>query len=149
MAPVTVCQILSAPEQYAGKPVLVLGRFSFRSSGRFLSQSKCPGPVVRGGTGVLRIVMDRQDGPAPPDSMSIDSHTVEQERAAMEKFTVLASFPFGSSDYDRWSLVYARFETPPKDEKPAPAHAGDEFSEVHARLLCRGESLVIFLRDHQ
>ncbi len=148
MAPVTVCQVLTAPGRYVGKPVLVLGRFSFRASGRFLSQSKCPAPV-KGGTGVLRIVIDKQDGPAPPDAMSIDARAVDAERAAMEKSTALASFPFGSTDYDRWAIVYARFEPEPKDEKRAPAQVGDEFPDVQARLLCRGEALVIFLRDHQ
>ena len=148
LSPVTVCQVLTSPDQFAGKTVLVLGRFSFRASGRFLSQDKCPGPG-KGGEGVLRIVMDRQDGPAPPDSMSVDTRAVDRELEAMQKSTTLASFRFGSSDYDRWSLVYARFEPPPKEDKPAASSGSEEFSEARARLLCRGEALVIFLRDRQ
>ena len=132
--PVTVCEVLSHPGVFAGKPVLLVGRYSFRDYGRFLSEKDC----------VLRVVLDAKSGPLPPDAFSVDSGETARKLAIVRKSTTLGTFRFGSSDYDRWALVYGRVET----GLSAPKHASArEFDEDSRPVMCHSETLVIFLHD--
>jgi len=134
LEPVTVCELLEHTDTLAGKPVLVVGRYSFREYGRFLSERDC----------VLRVVLDAKNGPLPPDSFSIDAAAASRKLAIVRRSTPLGSFRFGSSDYDRWALVYGRVESGPSPQKHPTAR---EFDEDARPVVCRSQTLVIFLHD--
>ena len=132
--PVTVCELLSHADTLAGKPVLVVGRYSFREYGRFLSEKDC----------VLRVVLDAKNGPLPPNSLSVDAAAATRKLAIVRQSTALGSFRFGSSDYDRWALIYGRVESGPSPRKHSTAR---EFDEDARPVLCRSQTLVIFLHE--
>jgi hypothetical protein len=131
--PVTVCEVLAHPDAYAGKPVVVVGRYSFREYGRFLSEKAC----------VLRVVIDSKNGPVPPASFAVDVEATNRKLAVVRKTTSLANFRFGSDDYDRWAIVYGRLETAPPPDK----HTDREFDDASAQVLCHSQTLLIFLHD--
>ena len=131
--PATVCDVLAHPAGYTGKPILVVGRYSFREYGRFLSEKDC----------VLRIVLDEKDGPVPPGAYAVDNVAAVRTLAAVRKSTALAKFRFGSSEYDRWAIVYGRVEPALPPEKHGPR----EFDDATSRILCHSETLIVFLRE--
>ena len=137
LQPVTVCEALAHPETYSGKAVLLLGRFSFRDYGRFLSEKGC----------VLHLMFDSKNGPVPPAAFSVDTGATDRKLDAVRKSTNLATFRFGSSDYDRWALVYGRIggriEPVPVPEK----HGNREFDGASGEVLCHGQTLLIFLHE--
>jgi len=133
LQPVTVCEALAHPETYSGKAVLLLGRFSFRDYGRFLSQKGC----------ALHLTFDAKNGPVPPAAFSVDTGATDRKLAAVRKSTNLAVFRFGSSDYDRWALVYGRIESVPAPEK----HGNREFDDASGEVLCHSQTLLIFLHE--
>ncbi len=112
--------------------MLLLGRFSFRDYGRFLSEKGC----------VLHLMFDSKNGPLPPAAFSVDTGATDRKLAAVRKSTNLATFRFGSSDYDRWALVYGRVE-PAAPEK----HGNREFDDASGEVLCHGQTLLIFLHE--
>ena len=61
--PVSVCEALAHAGEYADKPVVVVGRFSYRDYGRFLSEKGC----------VLRVTLDAKNGPLPPGDFAVDN----------------------------------------------------------------------------
>ena len=133
LQPVTVCEILAHPDVYAGKPIVVVGRFSFREYGRFLSEKGC----------VLHILLDSKNGPVPPAAFSVDVEATNRKLADVRKTTNLASFRFGSSEYDRWAMVYGRVEPAPPPER----HGEREFDNAASQVVCRSQTLLIILHD--
>jgi len=133
LQPVTVCEALAHPEMYSGKPVLLMGRFSFRDYGRFLSEKGC----------VLHLMFDSKTGPVPPAAFSVDTGATDRKLTAVRKTTNLATFRFGSSDYDRWALVYGRLEPAAAPDK----HGGREFDDASGEVLCHSQTLLIFLHE--
>ena len=129
----TVCEVLAHPEAYSGKPVVVVGRFSFREYGRFLSEKDC----------VLRVLLDAKTGPVPAANFAVDNDAAGRKLAAVRKSTSLAAFRFGSSDYDRWAMIYGRVEPAPPPEK----HGGREFEAASSQVLCHSQTLLIFLHE--
>jgi hypothetical protein len=133
--PLTVCEIVDGLPMYDGKPVAVLGRYSFRDKGRWLSEQSCASPPPADPT--LWLVEDTKDGPHPPGNFELDGSAVERKLAEVRKRTALARFRFGSSDYDRWALVYGRVET----------RKGDAAKLAPADLVFRGDGVVVFLNE--
>ena len=152
LIPVRVCEILENLHAHEGQTLLVLGRFSFREGGRFLSEQVCPAKAAADGISkaisspkALRIVIDPKSGPKPPDRLAVDSALLDRKLSLVKQATTLATFPFASTDYDRWAVVYGRVEAEPAHEKPRKG----EFEPATARVVCRGEALVIFLSDRR
>ena len=121
LQPQRVCEVLHDLLANEGKVLAVVGKFSFREAGRSLSEEKC----------VLRIVFDSKSGPKAPTRLEIDAATVYKKLKLIKQHSSLGKPRFGSSDYDRWAVVYGRVET-----QKAPA-----------RIVCPGEAVVVFLAD--
>jgi hypothetical protein len=155
LTPVRVCEVFQDLQAYSGKTVLVLGRFSYRGEGRFLSEKTCETKMATtvavsttAPPPALRIVIDTKSGPTPPDKLAVDSSLLDRKLAVVKKSTALASFRFGSTDYDRWAVVYGRVEVEPEQPESAPPKTrGKSEFEAPTRLVCRGEALVIFIAD--
>jgi hypothetical protein len=151
LAPVSVCEVLQNPAKYSGQTALVLGRFSFRGQGRFLSEHACDIKEAAGKDpwpDVLRVIVDTKTGPKPPDRLAVDSALLDTKVEALKHSNTLATFRFGSTDYDRWGLVYGRIELspdyaagPPKDAKKS------EFDPAPGKIVCRGEALIVFIGE--
>jgi len=131
--PAAVCEVLAHPANYAGRTVLVVGRFSFREYGRFLSEKDC----------VLRVVLDEKDGPVPPSGFAVNNDAAARTLATIRKTTSLAKFRFGSAEYDRWAMIYGLVEPASPPEK----RGAREFDDAASRILCHSDTLIVFLRE--
>jgi hypothetical protein len=120
LIPLTVCEAVAEFASHQGKTVALLGRYSFRTTGRWLDQEGC-------GEGKNRVSVsltaDSASGPKPPDTVSIDEATLESKLTAIKRGTSLGKFKFGSQDYDRWAVIFGRLEG--DAEKPHLIYRGD------------------------
>jgi len=133
IVPHTVCEILHDLPGFEAAPVAVLGRYSFREDqGRWLDEQACAGISE---PPVLWLQEDLKDGPKPPGDFELDGVALNQKFADLRKRTSLARFRFGSSDYDRWAVVYGH----------VAARKGDALKKAPADLIFRGDGVVIFL----
>ncbi len=135
--PITVCEALKELPDLDGKAAAVIGRFSFRSTGRWMSEEACeskPAP------GAIVLADDSKSGPKPPQDFEINGETATRKWKSIAQHTKLHKFRFGTPDYDRWAIVYGRIEA-----LKTPAAAGD--LKASARLVYRGDGVVLFLPD--
>jgi hypothetical protein len=143
IVPVTVCEILRDPAAYDGKSIAVLGRYSFREgSGRWLGEQSC-GEGFAVAAPMLWLTENTRDAPKPPDGFTLDGIELHRKWVAMQQRTSLGKFRFGTSDYDRWAVVYGKVQTrkvgagdpdDPQGRKNAPAD-----------LVFRGDGTIVFL----
>ena len=145
---VRVCDVIRDLPVYAGKVVAIVGRFSYREEGRFISEETCEG-LKPGGLptfNTIPVFFDAKAAPKPPQGLSIDRNLVYKELEIIKRQTSLASFRFGSEDYDRWAVAYGRVEMM-KDTPPKLKNSGQKLEPAPARLICASASLVVFLTN--
>jgi hypothetical protein len=145
LKPVRVCEILQDLAAYNGKTVLVVGRFSFRESGRYIAEDTCGQKLSSGGTGrayTLVLVSDPKTGPKGPERIEIDAALLREKLKLVKASTALRKFRFGSPDYDRWAVVLGRIELS-KESSPGTSGRAD----AAAMLLYRGEGLIVTISD--
>jgi hypothetical protein len=133
LTPVTVCEILADVHAHEGKNYAVLGRFSFRRDGRWIGEQACDAPVTA--PPMLWLDEDSTGGPKPPGDFELEAAVLNKKFAALTKRTTLAKFRFGSTDYDRWAVVFGRVE----------ARTGEAARKAAANLVIRGDGVVTFL----
>jgi hypothetical protein len=137
LVPLTVCEVVRDLAAQEGKAFAILGRYSFRASGRSLGEQACdPAAAI---PPQLRLVEDGQDGPKLPESYELDAAEVRRKLADMQKRTPLGKFRFGSPDYDRWAVVFGRVQ----------AAKGADAQKMPADLAFRGDGVVVFLTPPQ
>ena len=154
LQPVTVCEVLQDLSAYDGKVVAVVGRFSFRQTGRWLGEQKCGHKLVTGDRewpNAFWVAYDPSAAPKPSAVLAVDAAILAQKLRAVKLGTSLTKLPFGSEDYDNWALVYGRIETR-KDlvtvTPSGPRKNGFGYGESSpARLVCHGEAEVVFLNE--
>jgi len=142
IVPVTVCEILRDPAAYDGKSIAVLGRYSFRESGRWLGEQSCgPGSAVA--APMLWLTESARDAPKPPDNFALDGIELHRKWVAMQQRTSLGKFRFGTSDYDRWAVIYGKVQP----RKPGAGDPDDppERRNAPADLVFRGDGTIVFL----
>ncbi len=134
LVPLTVCEVVADLPAQDGKIIAVIGRYSFRSSGRWIGEQTCPASTP---PPELWMVEDPKEGPKPPEHLNLDSAALKTKFALVQRRSTLVSFRFGTADYDRWAVVYGRVErraTPPDATHKAPAN-----------LIFRGSSVIIVI----
>jgi len=148
--PVRVCEILRDPNAWRGKAVAIVGRYSFRTTGRFLSEEACDSKKTKGEfvwPSAVQLVVDGDVGPKLPESFEVDQAAASRQLHHVLKTTALGKFRFGSVEYDRYAIVYGRVETAREfDSPPAsikPSKSGLEPAPVH--LVIRGDGLIFFI----
>jgi hypothetical protein len=145
LKPVTVCEILENLKQFEGQPVAMVGRFSFRSGGRWMSEDECGAPNGDARPpehALIWLAYEPQSAPRAAGGYQMDSAAIEQKLQRIKKHTSLKQFRFGTPDYDRWAVVYGEIRAP-EPEKAAP-HA---HPDAPAELVYAGDGYVLFLRD--
>jgi hypothetical protein len=133
LIPLTVCEVLRDLAVHDSKNLAVLGRYSFREAGRWIGEEACDAPA--NAMPQLTLVEDLKDGPKPPSDFAIDGGALHQKLAAMQRRTSLGKFRFGTSDYDRWAVIYGRVEQ----------RKGDDAKKAPANLVFRGSGVIVFL----
>ena len=92
----------------------------------------------------MPISLDSKSAPQPPLVLEVDNTTVNQKLKRIREHTALHEFRFGSSDYDRWAVVYGRIES--DGEAPKRDAAAAE-NPSPPRVLIHGEGAIIFIND--
>jgi hypothetical protein len=133
LVPYTVCEIVQELPRYEGKSVAAVGRYSFRQEGRWLGEQDCA--ATASAPPILWLSEDANDGPKPPADFELDGVTLSHKLADIRKHTALGKFRFGSTDYDRWAVVYGRVEP----------RKGDAAKKAPADLVFRGDGVIVFL----
>jgi len=133
LAPVGVCEVLRDLASWENKSAAILGRYSFRPTGRWVSEQVCD-PATADPPQIW-IVEDDKDGPRPPERFEFDAAVMRLKLTEMARRTALAKFRFGSPGYDRWAVVYGRIQ----------ARKGDDAKKAPANLVIRGASVILFL----
>jgi hypothetical protein len=128
--------------------VAVVGRFSYREAGRFLSEKMCDSTKNQGppDPAAILVVYDSKSAPKPPQDLYYDRSLVDKELELIRRQTSLASFRFGSQDYDRWAVVYGRIEMN-KDSTPRSKSLGSEFAPAPARIIISSGTMVVFINN--
>jgi hypothetical protein len=132
LVPLTVCEIIHDLPAQDGKIVAAIGRYSFRSDGRWMGEQACEAP---GEPPALWMVEDVKDGPRPPEHLNLDSAALKKKFTEVQSRSTLGKFRFGTSDYDRWAVVYGRVER----------RAGNDAKKAPANLVFRGSSVIIVI----
>ena len=132
LVPMTVCEIARNLPANEGKIIAVLGRYSFRSNGRWVAEDAC----AKGEAGAeFWMIEDFKDAPKPPDQLILDSASLKKKFADIQTRSKLGTFRFGTSDYDRWAVVYGRVE----------AAKGTEGRKSDGVLVFRGNSVIVVI----
>src|ERR1039458_1620422 len=141
LVPLTVCEVLHDLSTYEGKGVAVVGRYSFRESGRWMGEQACDAGLPGSGSTppLLWLVEDSTDGPKPPGDFELDAVALNRKFAGMRQHTSLGKFRFGTPDYDRWAVIYGRVET----------RKAEAARQAPANLVFRGSGVVGFLAAQQ
>jgi hypothetical protein len=147
---VRVCEVLANLSQYSGRTVAVVGRYSFRESGRYLGEDACESGAAPGTFAwprVLKLSLDPKDAPKLPDPFDLDGAAADRKLKLIRKTTALGKFRFGSIEYDRWAIVYGRVERSLQPDLPPPGSqpAKSGLEPAPARLLYRGDGLIFFV----
>ncbi len=129
LVPLTVCEVVRDLPAQEGKVIALLGRYSFRTTGRWMGEQACESsaPSVRP---QLWLVEDLKNGPEPPEHLKLDGSSLKKKFADVQLRTSLGKFRFGTADYDRWAVVFGRVEQR-KGERPT--------------LIYRGSSVIIMI----
>lgn len=136
LVPLTVCEIVRDLPAQEGKIVAAVGRYSFRSDGRWLGEQTCD---ATGPTPSLWLVEDLKDGPKPPEPLNLDKPALKKKFADVQRRSTLGKFHFGTSDYDRWAVVYGRVER----------REGDDAKKAPANLVFRGSTLIFVITSSE
>ena len=133
IVPVSVCGLLRDLPAHEGQPVAVVGRYSYRTNAHWLDQQGCqPAPDL---PPALWVVENLNDGPKAPSVFEFDAVELDRRLNEVQQHTPLGRFRFGSTDYDRWAVVYGRVES----------RKSEDTTKFGANLVIRGNAMIIFL----
>jgi hypothetical protein len=133
IVPLSVCEVLRDLSSRQGKDVAVIGRYSFREDGSWVSEQVCDPANQR--PPQFWLVEDSNGGPKLPENFILDAAAIRRKLADIGKRTSLGKFRFGTPDYDRWAVIYGRVE---------PGKDGDK--KASGNLVIRGSGVVVFVQ---
>ena len=143
LKPLTVCEALEDLKTHDGAAIAVLGRYSFRSDGRWLSENECPGGTPTAHSehpDLIWLSYEPQSAPHLAHGYQLDGALTAEKLQLVKKHTSLKQFRFGTADYDRWAVVYGQVRA--ADKSSNASHHG-----ASAELAYAGDGYVMFLRD--
>jgi hypothetical protein len=132
IVPLGVCEVVRTLADHDSKNIAVLGRYSFRESGRWISEDTCD-PAAEAPPQIT--LVQSSLGPAAPGEFELDAAALRKKLTAIQHHTSLGKFRFGTPDYDRWAVVFGQIK----------ARHGDDAKKAAANLIYRGDGVVIFL----
>ena len=107
VTPVTVCEVLRDLAAHEGKDLAVLGRYSFRTSETWVGEQACDPAIT---VPPKLPLLEDSEAPKLPESYTLDAVALHKKLVDMQHRTSLGKFRFGTSDYDRWAVIYGRVE---------------------------------------
>jgi len=132
LVPMSVCEVLRELQQEDGKSIAVLGRYSFRSNGRWIGEQACGASAD---VPPMLMLVETSTAPAPPGNFELDAAALRKKWTEMQHKTSLGKFRFGTPDYDRWAVIFGEVK----------ARTGEDAKRAAANLLFRGDGVVLFL----
>ena len=133
LEPLSVCEVLRNLASYDGKSVAVLGRYSYRTAGRWIGEQACSPAMAA--PPELWLLEDDKDAPRLPADFEIDGTQLHRKFPDLMKRTALGKFRFGTPDYDRWAVIYGRVEQ----------RKGDDAKKAPANLVIRGDGVIVYV----
>ncbi len=134
--PLTPCELLRDLPAQEGKDIAILGRYSFREKGRWISEQTCgTASDAPSGVPLIWLVEDAAAAPKPPGQFELDGAAVQRKWTQVQRRTELGKFRFGTPDYDRWAVIWGRLQ----------ARKGDEARTAAANLIYRGGGVIFYL----
>ncbi len=125
--PATVCEIAAALKTYEGQAVAVVGRYSFRTTGRSIEEDNCD-YAHQTVPAVLKLVLDHTNAPRLPAAFAVEAPSLAEKIQLARQHTRLRAYPFGTPDYDRWAVVYGKVESSDAGKRLLVLHyAGDGY----------------------
>lgn len=133
IVPISVCEAVRDLPAHEGQTVAVVGRYCYRTSAHWLDQQGCqPATTV---PAAMWVVENLETAPKAPEVFEFDAVELDKRLLEVQQHTPLGRFRFGSTDYDRWAVVYGRVES----------HKGEDPAKFGASLVIRGNRMIIFL----
>src|SRR5260370_37358092 len=86
IVPLGICEVLRDLAEQEGKNVAVLGRYSFRQTGRWVGEQVCGPPVD---APPLLWLMESATGPTPPGNYELDGAALRKKWSEMQRHTSL------------------------------------------------------------
>jgi hypothetical protein len=133
IVPLSVCELLRDLPAHEGQAVAVVGRYSYRTTTRWIDQVACPSAPDL--PAILSVVEDFKDAPKAPEVFEFEAAELDKRLLEVQQHTPLGKFRFGTSDYDRWAVIYGRVES----------RKGEDAKKFAANLVIRGTAMIIFL----
>lgn len=149
LRPVRVCEVLESPAKFDGETVALIGRYSFTEDGRFIGEESCGKELKTGEIAwpaTLRLAESSVSAPRPEGPLQIDAAVLDRKLAAIRERTTLRRYAFGSPDYDRWAVVYGRFQAS-KEFVGTTAQVSKPETKFPGTLLYRGDGVILFLHN--
>ena len=133
----TVCEVLASQKTFEGQPVAIVGRYSLRETGRLLGEDDCsyagPATATAVKPAVVTLRLDRSGAPHLAAAFAVEAPKLDEKVRLVHAHSRLENFPFGTPDYDRWAVVYGKFEI-------------QAIQPARAVLHYAGDSYVVFLK---
>ena len=134
--PISVCDLMRELPSRDGQTVALVGRYSYRSNGRWVAQQGCPVPPGDPAPPpALWVVENPGEAPKAPDVFEFVATELDKKLAEVQAHTALGKFRFGVPDFDRWALIYGKVEL----------RKGDDARQYAANLIIRSNAMIIFL----
>jgi hypothetical protein len=133
IVPLSVCDLLRDLPAHDGQAVALVGRYSYRTNARWVSQQGCAG--LPDGQATLWMVEDSKEAPKAPDIFEFDATALDKKLAEVQEHTPLGKFRFGVMDYDRWAVIYGRVDV----------RKGEDAKKYPANLVIRSNAMIISL----
>jgi len=132
IAPMSVCDLVRDLPSRDGQTVALVGRYSYRSTGRWVAEQGCQGTS---GPPALWVVENPSEAPKAPDVFEFVAAELDKKLAEVQAHTTLGKFRFGVSDFDRWAVIYGKVEL----------RKGDDAKQYAANLIIRSNAMIIYL----
>ena len=131
--PMSVCDLMRELPSRDGHTVALVGRYSYRSSGRWVAEQGCPAGSTAPPS--LWVVENPDEAPKAPDVFEFIATELDKKLAEVQAHTALGKFRFGVADFDRWAVIYGKVEL----------RKGDDAKQYAANLIIRSNAMIIFL----
>ena len=140
--PITVCQVIAAPEQFKDKTVILVGKLIEDWEGTWISEAKCRKHIVSGtyvwpNEAWVSCCYEPAPDPPPPGLLSSTKSALAKALAKVKRRTRISigqsredpnnSVPCIGCVTERWVVIYGRIELREQLTQPSGVGPGGQF----------------------